>query len=392
MSSELTVAQPNGPRFRVFGHVQRRNLVSPRENSIAQTIVPFLFFLISFSGALQAQTPCSPSGIPGAAGLQVGFDPFSPIPSGVPPATICVQTQLPKGQKLILVDLAFRSGRWQSGADCASNNCSSATVTFTLTGPSGALIGPVSLSGSSAPGPALGPDWQGGVCVEDGPSNCVYCIGSSCTGVFPCWQYLFGYLCKQQNPSYTFDDWLYSWKETQQFLDVSALTANGPVTLTLTGTAAGNPTSWPVQINGGVSSVAFKMQQTTSSTFRPRDARDPAATSGCDQNPTDCRQTFNVGLSGMPTSCGEAGPSSAKGRSPAQAPSQSRGIAQWLWRATQILWRRTNSPYRRPRIPQPDSLDPGLLARPLTSAQIARPTLTTSSNCRGTRGSGQPLD
>jgi hypothetical protein len=140
--------------------------------------------------------------------------------------------------------------------------------------------------------------------------------------------------CKQQLPHLAFDDWLEFYKSTRRFVDVSALTANGPVTFTLSGTAVASGSSqppptisggatdalrqatrftgagadqtqpyWPVQLNVKVTPVSFAMYMTSSKTFRPRDGRDPVAVSGCDQNPDDCRQTLEVCIAGVEGSC-----------------------------------------------------------------------------------------
>ena len=171
---------------------------------------------------------------------------------------------------------------------------------------------------SAAPGSP--PAWTGGTCDATNwdATDCVFCLdcfqlccadeGGYCCGGTGArqltWCQVPDYVCLANvGPAFgTFDYWLTYTHTSKQLVDVSALTKNGPIVLTIQGTGSGSTYSWPSQINASIDASAQFVMTQTPSDFRPMDARDPAANcpgfspgSGTSDN---CHITYQVELAG----------------------------------------------------------------------------------------------
>ena len=305
---------------------------------MAPCLLTFLSFFLS-SSALLAQGCSSQTYTTARGGVTIGsvypdellgWEPaFKAPPLSVQPA--CVDVTVPQGRQFVVVNVTEQAGRWQYGKQCAlravmgqPDGCADVTVSISITGPSGPLAGfPISLTGSAtSAAPGSPPAWTGGTCDATNwdATDCVFCLdcfqlccadeGGYCCGGTGArqltWCQVPDYVCLANvGPAFgTFDYWLTYTHTSKQLVDVSALTKNGPIVLTIQGTGSGSTYSWPSQINASIDASAQFVMTQTPSDFRPMDARDPAANcpgfspgSGTSDN---CHITYQVELAGPP--------------------------------------------------------------------------------------------
>jgi hypothetical protein len=221
--------------------------------------------------------------------------------------TPCVQVTAPQGRKFVIFTLSETYEHWQNGNGCQSNllgdcgNALSLQVSINPIGFSYTLAGSV---GTLPPGPGWTDTVGNSLCVDPA---CVPCQADELAEINACHM---DQACIQKaldkyaacTAGLAHDSPIVSTRQsTKIFRLPSGLTDNGPATLTMSTTSMGNQPllgGLLLMSAGLYSDTRFTMNQ-TSSTFRPRDARDTAANCiAADQNGQthdgDCHPRYTV--------------------------------------------------------------------------------------------------
>jgi hypothetical protein len=220
-------------------------------------------------------------------GPGIGQDPLAPI-------TCTIQVEVPLRSKYILFGVQQIYSYWlHPDQICGKFPCPQADVKMVLSGPSG-VIHTFSSSGSAAT-PPTGSGWM--------PYNQVsVCLGPSCS---VCADNPTGATCANfpDLGTQTYISVLQTIGSV--FYDTEALARNSSVALTWTFTLKGDNGFSPIQYSwafDGANNFEISPNIDANSSgpvspqysFRPADSRDPATTSGCDQNPGNCHPQIFV--------------------------------------------------------------------------------------------------
>jgi len=236
--------------------------------------------------------------------------------------TPCVSVKAPQGRKFVVFTKTETYVHWQNGNGCMSSILGSCDQAQSLTLSISGIGYAYTLSGTVA-GTPPGFEWADAVgppqCVDTVP--CTTCLNTEVSDVQTCAtgdQVCLGIVQAKYNAciaNLAMDSVVVSTRMSSEVMTLpAALTSAGPATLTMSTTESGGQVTLGgnLQITASLySDTRFTLTQ-SSSAFRPRDARDPAAyCNAADQagqmHDGDCHPQYTVQFACNTSSSGTAG-------------------------------------------------------------------------------------